>query len=475
VAKVLMIDTVEAYVSQIQDLLGRMGHLFSTAATFQEGREKARSNIYDVIFIQSQLSDCSGIKSLSELRELPYTPEIIVISDSGDVDEAEVAIKKGAWDYLERPSNPRKLLLSLIRALEYRNKKAPGRPTDSLKQETFEDIAGNSPQNKECLEVMALAATSDANVLIHGETGTGKELFAWAIHLNSPRVTRQFVVVDCASLPHSLVESTLFGYRKGAFTGAERDQHGLMKRADGGTLFLDEVGELPLGIQKSFLRVLQERRFRPVGGGREILSDFRLIAATNRNLDNMVHEKRFRKDLLFRLRAFSLELPPLRERPGDVEDIANHHMPRICRSYGLTPKQFSPGFFEALTRYAWPGNVRELINALERAITAARSEPVIFLKHLPTYLRVELARSSLSNDSQDDPLVQPFHKGHPVETLPSLREVREAAVCQTEKAYLQELMSITKGDFGLAMTISGLSRSRLYALLNKYNVTAPNE
>jgi two-component system NtrC family response regulator len=317
------------------------------------------------------------------------------------------------------------------------------------------------------LDRLALSAGSDANVLISGETGTGKELFAWAIHNNSRRSGRRFVVVDCASLPETLVESILFGYERGAFTGAEKSQSGLIKRADGGTLFLDEVGELPLAVQKSFLRVLQEHKFRQVGGNAVLRSDFRLIAATNRNLSTMVQRHRFRKDLLYRLRAFTIELPALRERLDDIRDIAAHHVAKLCSSYHLPLKSFSPDFFEFLNRYEWPGNVRELVNALERAVAAARQEPVLFPKHLPVYIRVHLARASVNQDSTTPGDALPRVSAHPGETLPRLVDLRESTISDLEQTYLRELMTRAT-TMQEACAISGLSRSRLYALLKKH-------
>ncbi|MFP5212390.1 MAG: sigma 54-interacting transcriptional regulator, partial [Acidobacteriota bacterium] len=291
----------------------------------------------------------------------------------------------------------------------------------------------------------------------------------WAIHHNSRRSGKPFVVVDCAALPDTLVESTLFGYEKGAYTGADKAQSGLVKKADGGTLFLDEVGELPLSVQKSFLRVLQERKFRQVGGGTEIRSDFRLIAATNRDLDAMVDRHQFRKDLLFRLRAFTIELPSLRERAEDIKEISVYHVGKLCECYGLPDKRFSPDFFEVLARYGWSGNVRELVNALERAVSAAGQEPVIFPKHLPVYIRVHLARASLGQgqevqeaDASQDAAKRP-------KPILKLVETREAAIAEVERQYMRELMTVSK-DMQEACAVSGLSRSRLYALLKKYNI-----
>ncbi len=431
-----------------------------------DGLKIAIENKPDVIIVNAEMADGRSIEVLSQFIEAPSSPEIIIISDSADPDEAELAIRSGAWDYVEKPRTANAMSLPVLRALEYRTKKSQKEERLGLLQETFHVVTGSSARMRACFEVVALASKSEASVLISGETGTGKELFAWAIHNNSARARNQFVVVDCASLPPSLVESTLFGYEKGAFTGADRPHKGLIKRADGGTLFLDEVGELPLSIQKSFLRVLQERKFRPVGGEQEVLSDFRLIAATNRNLDQMGEHRQFRKDLLFRLRAFGIELPLLRERPEDIPEIAEQHMKRLCRIYKTTEKGFSSDFFITLARYDWPGNVRELVNALERAISAAREEPILFPKHLPTYIRVHVARSTAREESNSN-------GAHHIEstlTFPAIKEIRDAALSKAEQKYLKDLITWVGGDLGKARRVSGLSRSRLYGLLNKYGI-----
>ncbi|HDG97967.1 MAG TPA: sigma-54-dependent Fis family transcriptional regulator, partial [Desulfobacterales bacterium] len=260
-----------------------------------------------------------------------------------------------------------------------------------------------------------------------------------------------------------------FGHVKGAFTGAERSQDGLIKQADGGTLFLDEVGELPLSIQSAFLRVLQERRFRPIGGSQEIASNFRLVAATNRDLDQMVKKGHFRQELLFRLRAFTIELPPLREHLEDLKELVMYHMARICQRYGTGTKGISPEFLDALAAHDWPGNVRELVNTLERAIAAARHEPILFPKHLPTYIRVKAVRASVSKEEAAKK--GSLRAATSSVTLPSLRDFREAAVSDAERQYLRDLIALTKGDIREACQISGLSRSRLYALLKKHRLS----
>jgi two-component system NtrC family response regulator len=299
----------------------------------------------------------------------------------------------------------------------------------------------------------------------------GKELFAWATHNNSSRADKNFVVVDCASLPETLVESTLFGHERGAYTGAEKSQIGLVKQADGGTLFLDEVSQLPSSTQGSFLRVLQERRFRPVGGVHEVSSDFRLIAATNQNLNEMVQRGEFRKDLLFRLQTIAIELPPLRNRPEDIKYLAIYHISGLCERYGIGMKEFSAEFLDVFMNYYWPGNVRELVNALEKAIIASRYEPVLYPKHLPMQIRIQVARETVSRgDSQESPLKSGLQTP---QSLPRLKDYRSAGMAQMEKKYLKDLLDLTGGNLSEAMRISGLSRSRLYGLLKKYQFSAP--
>jgi two-component system, NtrC family, response regulator len=353
--------------------------------------------------------------------------------------------------------------------LQYRAQRLQPKPWADHRQGAFGDLIGESPLLKSCLEVAAQAAASEANVLISGETGTGKELFAGAIHEAGPRARRNFVVVDCASLPENLVESTLFGHEKGAFTGADRAREGLIKHADGGTLFLDEVGEMPLGVQKSFLRVLQERRFRRLGGQTELESDFRIIAATNRNLEAMVGQGGFRQDLFFRLRAFHIQLPSLRERPEDLEALTRHHLDGLRELYGLAPKEFSSDFFDTLSRYHWPGNVRELFNSLERALVGARHEPVIFPKHLPTDIRVHITKAAIGNGLSGEN--RAAAKAQEPSGFPKLRERREAAIREAEQQYLQDLTSFVGGDIQKGCDLSGLSRSRLYYLLKKYQIS----
>ena len=462
----MIIDDDKMFCEMMCRHIGYIGHDSTYALTLEEGRKEISSKAFDVVLLDVRLPDGNGLNALPGIRKTPCRPEIIIITGEGDPDGAELAIRSGAWDYIEKPTSIEKMTLSLVRALQYRKEKSAREPAVALKRE---GIVGESPRMKVCFDLMAQAANSDTNVLIIGETGTGKELFAKAIHDNSPRFNKNIVVVDCAALPGTLVESTLFGHIKGAFTGADRAQDGLIKQADKGTLFLDEVGELNLPIQKAFLRVLQEHRFRPVGGKHELKSDFRLVAATNRDIDKMVQSGLFRNDLMFRLRALTIKLPPLRERPEDIKSLSLYHVAKFCERQQIGTKGFSPEFFEALSAYNWPGNVRELVNTLETSLASAYQDQTLFARHLPIHIRIHMARTSVSRKS-------PVRESTVVDadssiTFPSFRDFRITASAEAEKRYLNELMSISNNKKKKACRISGLSRSRLYELLKKHKIS----
>jgi two-component system NtrC family response regulator len=464
-AKILIVDDDPLVRDALARVVKKMGHETSEAASLASAREMLATGPFDLVFCDVGMPDGSGLDLLPEIRASAAAPEVIIITGFGDPDGAELAIKKGAWDYIEKPLSVKSIMLCVERALQYRDKKRTASQPVALK---VEGIVGSSPKIRACLDSLAQAASSDANVLITGETGTGKELFAWAIHKNSARSERNFVVVDCAALPETLVESTLFGHVRGAFTGADKPRDGLVRQADGGTLFLDEIGELSISIQKAFLRVLQEKRFRPVGGGQEVTSDFRLVAATNRRLEDLTRTGGFREDLLFRLRTLVLELPPLREMKEDIQDLMQHYLVRFCEQYGTPVKGYSPDFLEVLLAYDWPGNVRELIQALEKAIISAMDEPVLFAKHLPDHIRIHLVRASVLQKRAPAP--GPEASRTAVNTSLNLKDFREAELARIEKEYLSSLLRRTNGEVGEACRISGLSRSRLYTLLKKYGL-----
>ena len=459
---VLIVDDDAMLRDALQTAVEQMGYAADCSATLKEGLATAEAGDYDVVILDVRMPDGSGLEHLGRFQECPSAPEVIILTGVGDPDGAELAIRSGAWSYIAKPPTLNKIRLPLQRAIEHHRGKNRLLPL-GLKRS---GIIGDSRTMLRCLDLAAQAAATDASVLITGETGTGKELFARAIHDNSDRAEASFVVVDCAALPEQLVESQLFGYERGAFTGADRRFEGLVLQSHRGTLFLDEIGELPLAVQKSFLRVLQDGCFRPVGGVKEIRSEFRLVVATNRDLDALVEQGRFRQDLLFRVRTMTLSLPRLKERHGDIALLCRHFVARRCRLHGLPAKRISPDYLEALESYEWPGNVRELIHAVERSLAAAQNDPVLIPAHLPTNIRVSLARSSVPGHGA--PAGAEFKTSGPLQPL---REVRLQAVADVERRYLQDLLTQTGGDIQRACALSDLSRARLYALLKKYDLT----
>ena len=458
-SEILVVDDDLDICRMLEKKLQRSGHQATLANTLADGMIRAAGGTFDVILLDVQMPDGNGLEFIPKFKALESNPEVIIFTGRGDLDGADKAIKSGAWGYIEKANVVKELDLPLTRALEFRDEKR--RSKNSPVYLKREKIIGHSKKINACFDKLAKAAASDANVLITGETGTGKELFARAIHDNSGRSARNIVTVDCASLPESLIESTLFGHSRGAFTGADRSQDGLIKHADGGTLFLDEIGELPLSMQKAFLRVLQERRFRPVGSSQEQTSDFRVVAATNRNLEECVKAGTFRSDLFFRLQSLTIHLPPLRERKEDMLELVVHSITRLCDRTNIDLKGVSPDFIEALTSYDWPGNVRELFQTLEQVFANGRHTRILFPHHLPERIRICHAHDSLK--STDEPEMCRRATDTPGFLL-DWRQAKDAF----ESEYIRKLMNRAQGDIRTACSISGISKARLYQLLGKY-------
>jgi len=459
---ILIVDDDSDVCRTINKRLTKEGYGIEIAGSIAEARDLLQAHTFDLILLDIHLPDGTGIDIINEINSLTIPPVIIVITGYAEEKSASQAITSGVWDYLEKPFSMTELSLSVARALKYRKALTAARPSLIAR----EKIIGSSPGIQSCLDLAAKAANSDISVLIMGETGTGKELFAETIHQNSRRCSRNMIVLDCTVLPESLMESTLFGHVKGAFTGASVDREGLIQQANGTTLFLDEIGELPLALQKKLLRVLQEQRFRPVGGEHEVTSDFRMIAATNRNLDQMVAEGTFREDLLYRLNSFTIRVPTLRERDEDIDALAEFHLNRLCRKYDLTVKRFSSDFITTLKAYAWPGNVRELVNTLDRILTIARSEPVIYPIHLPPDIRIKLAVVGFQRGQKESPDMD----ADGADISVPLKIARQNAVERTEAAYVALLMKRTNGDIREACRVAEIGKSQLYTLLRKYGI-----
>ncbi len=461
-AAILIVDDDTMLAKMLGTYLERAGHHATAAYTLQDGVAQARAGAFDLVFLDVQLPDGNGLDAIPYFFEAPSHPEVIIMTGAGDPDGAKKAIRHGAWSYLEKPHVLRDLLLPLTRALQYREEKQKiGTVPIALKRDA---IIGKSPGLLASLDQLAKAAATEANVLITGETGTGKEVFARAIHDNSRRAGEPFIVVDCAALPETLIESTLFGHTKGAFTGADRETEGLIAMAHRGTLFLDEIGELPERMQKTFLRVLQERRYRPIGATKEKQSDFRVIAATNRDLDRYVAQGLFRADLLYRLRSLVLHLPPLRERTEDIRPLARYFLARLCDRSTTDTKGIADEFFDYLLAYDWPGNIRELQQTLEQAFANAIHHPTLYPYHLPEHIRI--GKIFAGRDSGPTTAQNPASRPAPGTPPLSWKTFK----AQKERAYLEQLFAYTNGNVKEMCRLSELSRARLYQLLHLHGI-----
>jgi len=460
-AKILVVDNDEHFIESISGKAKGEGCIVTGCLTLKEGVRKALSDGFDVVLLSTNTPNGNWEHALERIFDTPSMPEVIVTTASFDPAQAAYAFGKGVWDYFERSFSHDDIMSYINRALQYRSGKRVRRPADLLKPETLREIVGRSPRMRLSLDLLAQASKGDTPVLVNGETGTGKEVFAWAIHRNSRRAGKNLVVVDCAALPETLVESTLFGHEKGAFTGASRVQEGLVSQADGGTLFLDEVGELPLSVQRVFLRFLQEHSFRRVGGQAEIQSDFRLIAATNRDLKEAVRLGLFREDLYFRLSAFTIDLPALRERKEDIKELVEYRMNEMVKRYEVQEKHFVPDFFDVVVRYDWPGNVRELFNTLERILVVAPDDPIIYPMHLPPHIRTgsSKAQAAVAVTADSTGVPAPF------------KVFRDKAVSGLMQDYFRAIFAVTKGNMQETCRISGLSRSRLYSILKRHRIS----
>ncbi len=447
----LIIDDDDTLRSLLAAELGRFGHAVTTAATGEEGLRAALEAEHDVALLDLALPDQAGIDVLKRLRAERPALEVVVLTAHGTIDGAIAAMKLGAYEFLQKPCALAAIELAIRRALEHRRLgEENARLKDGLRPTTLSsDLIGSGPEFDELQRFIGKVAATDSTVLVRGETGTGKEMVAAALHRASARRDRPFVAVDCASLNENLLQSELFGHERGAFTGAVTMRHGLFESADGGTLFLDEVGDVSPALQASLLRVLETSRFRRVGGAREIKVDVRLVAATNRDLERMISEGQFRQDLFFRLNAIHVELRPLRMRRGDIPFLAEHFLARHNARYA-TGKSFAPDALEALHAYAWPGNVRELRHAVERAAVLADRD-VIRAADLPPEVRAR-ARLDVPGGDERDPL------------LP---------LVEVERRYVARVLAYAGGHRARAAALLGISERNLYRKIQEFQLEEP--
>ena len=382
--QILIVDDDESIRRMLAAVLARDGFQTSTAGSGEEGLAVFRAQSPDIVLMDIRMPGLSGIEAMSAMLELRPGATVILITAYADLDTAVRAIKNGVFDFVIKPFDLAEIGLLVNRAFQMREMR---RQIGQLQQELsqayrFDRIVTRDPGMLSLCESVARIASSNATVVIHGESGVGKELLAASLHYNSPRAQKPFVKVNCGAIPEGLLESEFFGHEKGAFTGAVARRTGRFEHADGGTLFLDEIGELPLALQVKLLRVLQDREFERVGGDKTLRVDVRLVAATNRDLEAMVAEGTFRSDLFYRLNVVSLTVPPLRERIDDIAVLAAHFLRKFTAEHGREIDGFDDHALAVMQRYAWPGNVRELSNAVERAVVMS-SGSTIFAEDLP--------------------------------------------------------------------------------------------
>jgi DNA-binding NtrC family response regulator len=458
IERILILDDEPDAAKSWMQILEAAGYRCLATTEPEQALRLLESEHLDLLLTDLRMPGMDGMEMLRRARKIDQHIQVVMLTGYASLESVVAAVKAGAFDYLSKSFSNDQLRLTVERALTKRRLELENL---HLREQLrgvfgFENIVGRSAALQEVIELVRKAARSEANILILGESGTGKELIARAIHANSSRAAQPFVPVDCASLPENLLESELFGYEKGAFTGAVGAKQGLMEAARHGTLFLDELGELPLGLQAKLLRALQERRIRHVGGTREVDIDVRIVSATNRDLRALVAAGKFREDLYYRVNVIDIALPPLRERAGDIELLAASFLRRYGRSGQAAVKGFEPEAMITLETYAWPGNVRELQNVIERACALAESE-MITLAELPPHLRTA-AR----------------HTGEPPPALAAgkltLKEAKERWIGHLEAAYVADLLKQEGGNVSEAARKAGVDRKTLHRLLNKHGI-----
>lgn len=473
---ILIIDDDILVCAEAELRITKFGHECRYVHSTREAKKELLKNKYNIILLDIHLRGENGLDHVEELSELSPGANIVAYTSESNDQFITQAFDAGVTDYLIKPT-PKKQLKQLIsKLLSHKGS------YESLVDLERNFIVGESSELQNSLKQLSVAAGTNANTLITGETGTGKELFARALHKNSSRADNSYIVVDCTNLPAPLAESLLFGHDKGSFTGANSKKKGMFHQADGGTIFLDEIGDLDLDIQKSLLRVLQEKTFRPLSSSKEVYSDFRIVAATNRDLDAMVKNKQFRQDLYYRLNALSINLPPLKDRKGDIKLLCDFFINNFCEENGVPFKSIDSEVFDTLETYDWPGNVRELLNVLQTAFYRSTSSDTITVYDLPKHLRMcrvykNAKDTECEHNREQEHLLQNevglpfvFSTGE----LPPIKAVRQQTIELMEQAYLEKLVEASDASVAKACNISGLSRARLYELLQKHRLSLQN-
>src|SRR6476469_3890705 len=446
--RVLVVDDEPDMAEWLSVVVSNAGYDTRVAVRGDEAAETFSTWLPDAALVDLMLPDTDGAELVRRFKALQPRTEVLVVSGQGSIPRAVEAIKAGASYFLEKPIDAESVLAMLARALERMDLEAEN---VALKRQLrdryqFDNIIGRSRKMRELFDLVAAVADSEANILIQGENGTGKELIGNALHHNRRRAKGPFIKINCAAIPKDLIESELFGYRRGSFTGANSDKDGLFEMAEGGSLLLDEIGEMPPYLQTKLLRVLQEREYRPIGSDRIVRVDFRLICATNIDLDAALRDGKLREDLYFRINTITLRVPPLRERTEDIPLLCEHFLEKYKQRHGRNAiKSIAPAAYHVLIRHRWPGNVRELENVIERGVLVAKGGEIT-VNDLPESLRTESTAST--------EFVIPPHR--------TLAEIERMAILQT--------LQRTNWNKQEAAQILGLYRPTLYSKMKKHEI-----
>jgi DNA-binding NtrC family response regulator len=456
--RILIIDDERPILLTLEALLGRHGYQTQTAATASYGLRVLKEDPPAVLLLDLQLPDANGLEMLEQIKSEHPETQVIILTAHDSLNNAIESIKRGAYHFISKPYAPEELLSLIEKALE---KQSLLRETEQLRKKTKQlekrlEIAETrlapvmkSKSMQEIEELIDAMAPSEANVLITGESGVGKEVIANVIHSRSRRAEKLMIKLNCAAFPQAMIESELFGYMKGAFTGAVNDFPGMIAAAAGSTLFLDEISEMPAELQTRFLRVLQEREYRPLGSTKTLKADFRVIAATNRPIASALAENRLRADLYYRLNTFQIEIPPLRERKEDIPPLVATFLKQFAQELNKPEPEIVPEAFQKLLDYAWPGNVRELQNALEYAVVLARKEQIT-VKELPAEVQLPAALQQAERNSNGVAGVQ------------NLDDLERNAIIQA--------LAQCHGNKKKAALILGIQRPTLYNKMKRYAI-----
>ncbi len=451
--RILVIDDEQDMCDLLAMSLKNDGAEVVATTSVREALDRLAHEEFDVVMTDLGMTEMGGLEVCQRISGMNPNLPVIVVTGLGSMDSAVAAMRAGAYDFITKPIDPKLLEISVSRALQHRRVHAEVRRLrDVVDRGAFpaDGIIGSSRAVQKVHEIISRVAESDAAVLIHGETGTGKELIARRIHMTSRGKSGNFVAINCAAVPASLLESELFGHARGAFTDAKSERQGLFVQANKGTLFLDEIGELPLEIQPKLLRALQERKVRPVGSNLEVPFDARIVTASNRDLEEEVEEKRFRQDLYYRINVVRIEVPALRERDGDVLELAQHFLAQHAERSGKGPIGMSAEVAQKLMDYRWPGNVRELENCIARAVAFARYNELT-VDDLPEKIR----------SYQTDKFIVSANDAMEVVTLVEL-----------ERRYVQRVLSLFEGNKSRTAQVLGIDRRTLYRKVEKWSEEA---